>query len=158
MGSQSCTNCCKIIIFILLAAIPISMICLGAVRYDECPMSKWIPLYMVVAGATLLVMMILGLVAYCTHRKQTTCVVITVHTMLALVMLFNLAWNICGSVWVFSRWESWDLLKDSNVLGCYNDLYLFAFAYLIIFWITFPCTYGTAIRTVRFENVDGDNC
>ena len=57
----------------------------------------------------------------------------------ALPLLTLFGWNIAGSVWVFSKWSDWDVLKVSKTHGCYKDLYLFAFSLLIIFWVCGPC-------------------
>merc|ERR1712183_236949 len=134
------TTCCTIVFLGLFSAIPIAMICMGALHKDQCPMEPWIPIFMIVGGAVSLVTMILGIMLTAAKASDKGGVVIGVTILLALVGLFTFGWYIAGSVWVFSKWSDWDQLKKAG--GCYNDLYLFAFSLLIVFWVCGPCGAG----------------
>jgi len=138
------TGICVFLMLGIVSAIPIAMICLGALRMDQCTMEPWIPKFMVVAGAAGLVTVILSMCTYgcASNDSQNNGTVTCLSVLIGLITLFSFAWNIAGSVWVFKKWSNWENLKHS----CNNDLYLFAFAYLIIFWITCPCQMGGGVK------------
>jgi len=139
------TSICVFLLFAIVGAIPIAMICLGAVRFDQCPMEPWVPKFMIVAGAAGLVTLILSMCTYGCSQGDNAGVVTCLSVLIGLVTLFTFAWNIAGSIWVFKKWSNWDNVKGTPQ-GCHTDLYLFAFAYLIIFWISCPCQLGSGAK------------
>merc|ERR1719378_383508 len=118
------------------------MICMGAFHKGQCPMEPWIPIFMIVGGAVSLVTILLTLLLSCAKSAEKGGAIIGLTVLLVLVGLFTFGWYIAGSVWVFSKWSDWDVLKKRPDGGCYNDLYLFAFSLLIIFWVCGPCGVG----------------
>jgi len=143
MGSSGCGYAVAgVLIFGIVGAIPIAMICLGALHLNECNMEPWVPKFMIVAGGAGLLTVILAACAFGCSAKDGNGAGTCLFVLVGLITLFSFAWNIAGSVWVFKKWSNWDNVKDLPGQGCRNDLYLFAFAYLIIFWITCPCTFG----------------
>ena len=52
--------CGSVFVLLLFSAIPIAMICLGALHKDECPMEPWIPIFMIVTGAVTLLSIFLS--------------------------------------------------------------------------------------------------
>ena len=56
------TTCCTIVFLGLFSAVPIAMICMGALHKDQCPMEPWIPIFLIVGGAVSLVTMMLALI------------------------------------------------------------------------------------------------
>merc|ERR1712164_158088 len=145
-GSAGAVVLCTTIMLGLVCAIPIAMICLGALHIDECHMQPWIPIFMIVAGAVGILHLLLAMCLNGAKSAEKSTLALCVGILFAVVALFTFAWNIAGSVWGFKKWSTWDDVKDKPKQGCYNDLYLFAFAYLIIFWITCPCMSGGAAK------------
>lgn len=143
-----CTIFCVIFSLAVVGAIPIAMLWLGAARWNECPMEPWVPIFMVVTGALGVITIILSMCTYGLSQKEHHKAVKVLGIVIALCTLFSFAWNIAGSVWVFKKWNNWDSVKNTDQ-GCYKDMYLFAFAYLIIFWITCPCQVGGGFRMKR---------
>lgn len=143
---------CVILLFAIVAAFPIAIICLGALHIDQCPMEPWVPKFMIVAGASGVLTVLLSMCSYGCGLSESSNTVKCFSALIALLTLFSFAWNIAGSVWIFKKWSSWDKVKDTDQ-GCYKDLYLFAFAYLIIFWITCPCQIGGGTR-MRKSNIN----
>ena len=136
--------CCTIVVLGVFTAVPIATICMGALHKDECPMEPWIPIFMMVGGAVSLVTILLTMIITAAKSAEKTGVVMGATVLMAIVGLFTFGWYIAGSVWVFSKWSKWDDIKNT-ANGCYNDLYLFAFAILIMFWVCTPCgAYGQA--------------
>lgn len=141
----SCALVCGIIAVGLVSAVPIAMICMGVIHMDACPMEQWVPVWMLGAGIAGLVTIVVSVGLHLGQSNDNKGCTFCCGALLVIAMLFSFGWNIAGSVWVFKKWSNWDNVKDTDK-GCYNDLYLFAFAYLILFWITLPCTGGGAAK------------
>ncbi|XP_057293819.1 uncharacterized protein LOC130622380 [Hydractinia symbiolongicarpus] len=131
--------CAGLVACVVMSAIPIAMITLGALHYDECPMQPWIPKFMIVSGAVTLAVVLFALCAFGASQSNKSGLALGFFIIIGILALFLFAWQIAGSVWVFKEWKNWDNVKDSKEHGCHNDTYLFAFAILIIFWISCPC-------------------
>jgi hypothetical protein len=102
-GSYECRKVIaiiKIVLNILVGiALPIAMIVIGAIHLNDCPRQRFIPIYLIVFGCTLIVMSIFCILYLCFVSKRWLVIIsITVGIILAL---FNVAWLIAGSVWVF---------------------------------------------------------
>ena len=143
MGEKGPIACVGVFVALLCCAIPIAMIVLGVQHKEECPMQPWIPIFMIVSGATSIGIIVLSLCTFGAGASDRGCLSVFFIILLVLTSLFFVGWQIAGSVWVFSKWSSW----DSGIYGpkdCHKDMYLFAFAMLIIFWITCPCSGGSS--------------
>merc|ERR1711962_275464 len=140
MGGGGTVACCTIVFLALFTAVPIAQICMGVLHKDQCPMEPWIPIFMIVGGAVSLVTIVLTVLLTAAKNKEMKGLAIGATILLVILGLFTFGWYIAGSVWVFSKWSKWDELKKAG--GCYNDLYLFAFSILIIFWVCGPCGAG----------------
>ena len=142
------SNCiCTTLIIGIISSIPIAMICLGVVRIDQCPMQPWVPKFMIISGGAAVVILLLSACVFGCKARGNSRTTTLFGVILALAVLFAIAWNIAGSVWVFQKWGSWGKVHGDASKGCHEDLYLFAFAYLVIFWITCPCQCGCVVKT-----------
>ena len=139
MTSKIGSVVCSIILTCTGSIIPIVLMCLGLLHLGECRVQPWIPMFLVVAGAVGLCLFLLSTCLYGFQENENNAgIVKIIVTVLALLTLFTFAWNITGSVWVFRNWNNWRNGQNTDE-GCYTYMYLFAYAYLIIFWITCPC-------------------
>ncbi|XP_078518269.1 transmembrane protein 272-like [Lissotriton helveticus] len=101
-------------------ALSIAEIVIGSVYLQQCPAQRFIPIYLIVNGVTVIIMSLLSIVAGLRPNKL-------VYGILALLSLFWFAWLITGSVWTFPLYP--------NYTNCNRTVYLFTFSILIIQWI-----------------------
>ena len=138
MGSHGAVAvCCTIIGVVLFSAVPIAMICMGALYQDQCPMEPWIPTFMIVGGSLSLLSILLVLIMQAAKSLKKPLAIFCVKILIVIVGLFTIGWFIAGSVWVLNKWDE---MKKTR--GCYIGLYLFAFSLLITFWACGPCCFG----------------
>ncbi|CAI9600197.1 unnamed protein product, partial [Staurois parvus] len=110
------------------------MIVMGAVYKDKCPIQPYIPIFLMVTGATHLAAFLILLV----RSVFETCSMI----LEGLIGTFSFAWFITGSVWVFKIYKEYEG-------QCDKDLYLFAFGILLCEYVLIglallcPCFCGT---------------
>ena len=102
-------------------------------------MEPWIPKCMVIFGAAnvslnlcILTLILCGILD--NRRAVFFCTILAI-----LIAIFQFAWLIASSYWVFKEWSGWDKVKDDASKGCHNLTYLFMFSVLIIYWVTLPC-------------------
>ena len=115
---------------------------LGAEHIDDCPMQPWIPKFLIIGGALTIgtVLFMCGFMGCAAMESGGCSTFFMILALLSGLVLFG--WNIAGSVWTFKEWKHWDDVKDNPAKGCHNDTYLFAFALLIIYWVSIPCQMG----------------
>ncbi|KAM9301737.1 uncharacterized protein PAF06_014953 [Gastrophryne carolinensis] len=110
----------KFAFFIIWTAIGVAFIVVGAVYLNQCPAERYIPIYMIVAGAFSFAYWVL---------LPLKCISCTLWKIAGLIVsLFVFAWFIAGSVWVFRIYNPTDE-------QCYRPMYLFVFSILIIQYI-----------------------
>ncbi|XP_068682007.1 transmembrane protein 272-like isoform X1 [Montipora foliosa] len=123
----------------------IADIVLGVKYKDECPVEKMIPIYLIVYGAASL----FASCCVCTIRQRSgNNEERTVNPLQAVVQLFLTAWFVCGSVWVYSKYEP-NYTDPGSADYCHKTLYLFAFwvttSIYIIHGIVFVVAFAMAI-------------
>ncbi|XP_053575942.1 transmembrane protein 272 [Bombina bombina] len=112
--------CAQIITLTIWIGIGVAMIVMGALYKNDCPIQPYIPIFLLVSGATHLVtffIMFLRLVC------QTIIMIFE-----SFVGIFSFVWFIVGSVWVFRVYNDY-------VGQCNPDLYLFAFGILLFEYV-----------------------
>lgn len=108
----------------------------GAKYKDDCPVQRYIPIYLIVAGAFGIFRNLLGMCHHGrkTHKKrsgeqaeeerssgQKGCE--------GIIDCFMLAWFICGNVWIYHNYKP-NFSDPKDPKYCHQTLYLFAF------WLT----------------------
>ena len=102
---------------------------LGAKHKDDCPIQKYIPIYLIVLGSFGILRNIIGLYTQIKKRsgensdeendaKKSTCE--------GIIDCFLLAWFIAGNVWIYSNYEP-NYTDPNSSDYCDKTLYLFAF-------------------------------
>ncbi|XP_077083778.1 transmembrane protein 272-like isoform X2 [Siphateles boraxobius] len=120
---------CLVISKLLLLAIPIAQIAIGAVYLKDCPQQHYIPVYVLVCGVFSVFLALLSCLPCARETEEGN------HTSLsrictvwnALVSTFLFCWLISGSVWIYSIYPP---NYNQTVAGdpyCNKTLYLFAF-------------------------------
>ncbi|XP_059381377.1 transmembrane protein 272-like [Carassius carassius] len=130
---------CLVISKLLLLALPIAQISIGAVYLQDCPQQHYIPVYVLVCGVFSLLLALLSCLpcARETEEGGQTVLSRTFNVWNSLVSTFMFCWLICGSVWIYSIYPP---NYNQTVAGdpyCNKTLYLFAFwtttlAYILI--------------------------
>ncbi|GAB6025552.1 hypothetical protein CHUAL_011283 [Chamberlinius hualienensis] len=141
------------IILLLLMALPISGIFLGAMHLHDCPAEKYIPVFMLVAGSTGVVIHLLSLMPLCKVKEDEKWVIGCLRESKSLVVgmvlkCFFPAWFAVGSVWIYSAYEP-NYENPESEFYCDKTLYLFSFwlmnSVFIVFTILYVvifCCYG----------------
>ncbi|XP_040264869.1 transmembrane protein 272-like [Bufo bufo] len=106
----------ELINLVIWAALGIAMIVIGSIHIHDCAIEPNIPIYLVVAGAVSLLLVVLWPLMLCAPRVA--------YTIDGVLGLFTLAWFIAGSVWVFRIYQT-------DPRDCNDTLYKFAFGILI---------------------------
>ncbi|XP_051757261.1 transmembrane protein 272-like [Ctenopharyngodon idella] len=120
---------CLVISKLLLLALPIAQIAIGAVYLQDCPQQHYIPVYVLVCGVFSVLLALLSCLPCARETEETN------HTMLslictvwnALVSTFLFCWLISGSVWIYSIYPPNYNQTLAEVPYCNKTLYLFAF-------------------------------
>jgi hypothetical protein len=153
------------LIYLSLAlALPVAKLVVGIIHFQECPVEKNIPLYMVVSGATgLSIILFLLLSSSCTYCRSSTrarksthkfmiCTIAFARGMQGAIAIFLFVWFFIGNFWVFgARYRVRTDTPDDKDNYCHPALYWFAFYVLIFtyvyavfmclmkFWANFLC-------------------
>ncbi|XP_059153135.1 transmembrane protein 272-like [Physella acuta] len=109
--------CCSIFIGLYLS-VPISMLVIGALYKDDCPIEPMIPTYLLLAGSIGFVTSLISLVQGEGKRMST------VEVLLHLIQFF---WFITGSIFVYRVYDDVTYDSANSKEYCHKVLYLFAF-------------------------------
>ena len=122
--------CSRIIVLILLSAIPIAMICMGAIF--QCPLEPWIANFMIIAGCMMLVGILLAVYTLVRGSIENT----YVHIFGGVLLLFFFCVVVAGSGWVFGEMGRWSRSRQEvSLVTCHPGLYLFACVFLVVVWV-----------------------
>ena len=111
-------------------------------KIDECPIQKYIPIYLIVLGSFGILRNLIGLYNQCKKRmrgdgeteesdaKKTTCE--------GMIDCFLVAWFIAGNVWVYKNYEP-NYVDRSSALYCDKTVYLFAFGLITASYVFVGC-------------------
>ncbi|KAH3786435.1 uncharacterized protein LOC127841674 isoform X1 [Dreissena polymorpha] len=150
-GAEGCAICgavmicCGLVIVVLLGlGLGIAKIVMGAVHLHDCPLEHMIPIWLIVSGVA-------PVFFGCSGRRNNDdsgeksgggCAMI-----LGIIgLLFNMAWLICGSVWIypnFGKMKADDFIPctENITTGCTKDchqpLLNFSVAMVTIDWMFF---------------------
>ncbi|KAM4017649.1 transmembrane protein 272-like isoform 1-T2 [Anomaloglossus baeobatrachus] len=117
-------------IFILLVwfGLSIAMIAIGVKYKDKCRLQPLIPIYLIVAGASYLLTILL-LPLKCFFRQL--CAVLE-----GFLLIFIVCWLIAGSWWVFSIYLVYPFFCSSVVYRFSFGVVVFQYIYIVIFSVT----------------------
>ncbi|XP_040039094.1 transmembrane protein 272 [Gasterosteus aculeatus] len=114
---------------------PVAQIAIGAVHLEDCPLQRYIPIYLIVVGVFGLALAVLSCLP-CTKSPEddpeggapSTPLSLVCAAWNSLTSLFLFCWFIAGNVWIYSIYEP-NYIKNSTSAEPYCDktLYLFAF-------------------------------
>ncbi|XP_048751354.2 transmembrane protein 272-like isoform X1 [Ostrea edulis] len=124
--SVGCTIC-----LILILAVPVANIVIGALYLDKCPIQRYIPIYMIVSGAVGIVYNVFGILKKMAKRSEDEDTEERPGTFTSVCSCvfgcFLFAWFIAGNVWIYSIYDEWSSDPASGIKYCHPTCYLFAF-------------------------------
>ncbi|XP_048751319.1 transmembrane protein 272-like [Ostrea edulis] len=137
-ASVGCTVCLGVTM-----AIPLASIIIGAMYLDDCPLEKYIPIYLVVSGSVGLFYNLFGIVqSACCKRKPEnegaeeeqgagskfgSC-------LSSLLSCFMFAWFIAGNVWVYGSHSDFSS-NSASANYCHPTAFYFAFWTITVAYI-----------------------
>jgi hypothetical protein len=154
--SGGAATCAALIYLTLVLALPVAKLVLGILYINQCPVNKYIPLYMIVSGACGLgIILFLLLSSTCTFYRSSTIARKSTHRfiiftiafargMQGVLAIFLFIWFFIGNFWVFGARYSVRTDQPNDINNyCQPGLYWFAFYALIFTYILaiFMCVF-----------------
>lgn len=113
----------------IMLAIPIAMIAMGAKYLNDCPVERYIPIYLIVAGSFGVARNLFTIGRRFCQKDEEDEEKTKVNPVASVVDCFMFAWFIAGNVWIYRT--KGDFSTDPTAANfCDPTLYWFAF------WIT----------------------
>jgi len=116
---------------LIFLALNITMLVVGFVKKDECPIQEKIPIFLIVAGAIGILSKSLPFI----NRKLDWCLV---DLVISVIYLIEFIWIIVGSVWVYQIYKP--NYNPSKGPYCSESAYLLSFWLITIQWIIMAIT------------------
>ncbi|XP_071847941.1 transmembrane protein 272-like isoform X1 [Apostichopus japonicus] len=117
------------IFMIILLAVPITMVVIGAIYVDDCPTEKMIPIYLIVSGSCYILKNLIDLFERYKNRDQDDSHGNNPSNALSrLLGCFIFAFFIAGNVWIYRNYP-----PSTNIE---SDHYCNPVVYYFAFWIT----------------------
>lgn len=123
-----------VISFICSSALPLAGLIIGSIYLNECPIQKYIPVWLIGFGVYGLFYALISTFekTYEFYRKKSDPEykfnkLVAIKT---IIGLFGFAWLIAGSVWVYKIYGTVDYNNEMSPNYCQKDAYLFAFSVL----------------------------
>ncbi|XP_064489750.1 transmembrane protein 272-like [Ornithodoros turicata] len=130
-----------------IAGLQIAMIVIGALYLNDCPVERFIPIYLVTGGTIGTVKIILG-VARKLYENDERPVPTNIERCGAILDCFLAGWFIAGCIWVYGNYlPDFDSSKGAGY--CNKTLYYFAFGTVTgtIAIAIFGCLCSTCVVT-----------
>lgn len=113
---------------VLTVMIAVVSISIGSVYFRDCPAQYLIPYYLIISGASTLLLLFLASLpcGYDSDPPQPSLLMVVSQ---GLIVLFKIAFFIAGNVWIYSIYYP-NYINHDAVNYCHQVLYLYAF------WVT----------------------
>ncbi|ESP00045.1 hypothetical protein LOTGIDRAFT_230986 [Lottia gigantea] len=125
---------CFTILLGIIFAIPIAMICMGSIHLEDCPRERFIPIYLIVAGAfgafRNLVSFVPRLCKSDDEEETPPEAKKKGQKSFHLIDCFLFGWFIAGNVWIYRVYNDFNATDPTSSYYCEPTLYYFAF------WLT----------------------
>ncbi|XP_067134424.1 uncharacterized protein [Centruroides vittatus] len=138
----SCVLCMAVLVYFII--IPILMIIFGTIYLKECPAQKYLPVFLIVGGITIIIKTLLDVSFRFVKNKKKEKKRFTLPLIILQIFLFS--WFVTGCVWVYQMYPPvYDDNSDSRY--CNRNLYLFTFwtissiFILVALYICFLCLF-----------------
>ncbi|XP_065668502.1 transmembrane protein 272 isoform X2 [Hydra vulgaris] len=133
-GTFGCT-----LSLMLLLALPLSMIVIGTLYKDDCPIEPFIPIYLIVGGSfgiikTIVIIIQRILYGEDSFSKDAVSDELPEKTPIAWMLidsvlnLFLFTWFVAGNIWVYSKYKPYFVPPPHEPMNyCNKNLYMFSF-------------------------------
>nr|XP_061810859.1 transmembrane protein 272-like [Nerophis lumbriciformis] len=114
---------------VLLCIIPIAQIAMGAVHLSDCPLQDYIPIYLIVVGI-FLILLVLFIGLPCAREPKDGSPNSLYRLSIgwtSLLVVFLICWFVAGNVWIYSIYKPNYIKNITDARHCDKELYLFAF-------------------------------
>ncbi|XP_051780174.1 transmembrane protein 272-like [Erpetoichthys calabaricus] len=139
--SENCVPVLKGFFNTLVIGLSTAEIVVGAVYLEDCPVQRYIPLYLIVMGVAVMITRLFTSFKCC-EQKSRLC-----QVWKGVLFSFLLMWFISGNVWIYKT--KLQVLDKEKPDYCNKSLYLFAFwmttllyTFLGLMLVTACCTLG----------------
>ncbi|XP_049612760.1 transmembrane protein 272 [Syngnathus scovelli] len=127
-----------VLLKVLLCIIPIAMIAVGAEHLDDCPRQRNIPVYLIVMGV-FLILLVISVYLPCTQQPKDGPPNPLYRLCLGwkvVLAVFLVIWFVAGNVWIYSIYKP-NYYKNITMheLYCEKRLYQFAFWTMTLLYI-----------------------
>ena len=123
LSTVGCTVCIA-----LLLVIPVSMIVISLAYFDQCPLQRFIPIYLLVSGIVSVIKQISSLIQrFINSLRERDQENIRSNPFDGIVGCFLFMWFIAGNIWIYGSFSAWDRYDPGSANYCHPTLYLFAF-------------------------------
>ena len=135
-----CSSFLITIFFAFSVAIPITMVIIGSVFKENCPINSKIPIWLIVTGVFGCTSAVFHTVTNCyvlfKRRKEPNYEAGKKSCISSVIEIFLFAWFICGNVWVYSVSSIVQHTDSVNTKTyCDETCYKFAFWMITVSWI-----------------------
>jgi len=121
LGTIGCTIACSVTV-----VIPICMIVIGSIHFNDCPAEPNIPLFLIVGGAFSVFKYLIGVITRIRQNDSSSQDPSQPpHPAQSLISCFLCGWFITGCVWVYRIYKP--SFEESDPEFCNKTVYVFAF-------------------------------
>ncbi|XP_041821646.1 transmembrane protein 272-like [Chelmon rostratus] len=143
---------------VVLCAMPVAEIAIGATYLHDCPRQRHIPIYLIVLGVFSLVLVMLSCLP-CTHEPEDAPPSRLSRSIMgwnSLISVFLFCWFIAGNVWTYSIYQPNYDKNTTNVNPyCNRTLYLFSFWTMTVVYILMGISLVVGCIYLVFAHVTG---
>jgi hypothetical protein len=112
----------------LVLAVPLAMIIVGAIHLKDCPIERFIPIYLIVGGCFGVVQSLMTTsFRVRNQRKKKEEDNAKPHPASGIISCFLFAWFIAGSVWVYRIFHTVTMSNSADPTYCHAGTYWFTF-------------------------------
>lgn len=123
LGTIGCTIACSVTV-----VIPVCMIVIGSMYYNDCPAEPYIPLFLIVGGSFSVFKYLIGVKQRIRRGDTDSQEPPPAHPAQSLITCFLCCWFISGCVWVYRIYKpTMNELHRDSVDYCNRTVYVFAF-------------------------------
>lgn len=125
---EICIICISlIVILVILFAIPVTMIVIGSIHFNDCKLQLLIPIWLIVSGFLTIIKNISTLIERIKNQDdaRTGNKILSIFDSLLTILI--VVWFICGNIWTYSNYRKVQTVDASKDNYCHSIVYYFTF-------------------------------
>lgn len=125
---EICIFCISlIVILVLLFAIPVTMIIIGSIHFNDCKLQRLIPIWLIVSGFLTIIKNISTLIERIKSQDDGRTGNKILNIFDSLLTILIVVWFICGNIWTYSNYRKVQTVDTSRDDYCHSIVYYFTF-------------------------------